>query len=431
MNGTHGRDPRAKGSRLAVVGSGIAGLVAAYHLHRRHDVTVFEAQPRIGGHTHTVGVAGPHGSVAVDTGFIVYNETTYPHFTALLQELDVATQPTTMSFSVHCARTGFEYNGTSLGGLFAQRRNLLRPRFWLMLRAILRFQRAAITALAAGNVTGTLGEFLAREAFVGDVVERYVVPMGAAIWSAEPRRILEFPAATFLRFLHNHGMLAVHDRPVWRVVCGGSKSYLERLTAPFRARIRTGVEVVTVRRGEQGVSLRTAAGEDLAFDGVVLAAHSDEALAMLRDPSPQERAILGAIPYQMNSVVLHKDASLLPRRRRAWAAWNYRIPKEPQACVSLTYCMNILQRLSLRDTLCVTLNDEGAIAPETVLQKFTYTHPVFTAAGIAAQARKAEISGQRRTWYCGAYWRHGFHEDGVLSALDVLRDFGLPEQGAA
>ena len=431
MSGLRGGDPRAPGSRLAVVGSGIAGLVAAFHLRRRHDVTVLEAQERIGGHTHTVDVEGRDGKLAIDTGFIVYNDTTYPQFGALLAELGVATQPTTMSFSVHCARTGFEYNGTSLRGLFAQRRNLLRPRFWNMLATILRFQRVGVAALGRPADGGTLGEFLVRQGFAGDVVDRYIVPMGAAIWSAEPRRIVEFPAATFLRFLHNHGMLQVDARPVWRVVAGGARSYLQRLTASFADRIRTDSRVVTVRRHDQGVRLRTAAGQELDFDGVVLAAHSDEALAMLADPSPQERAILGAIPYQKNSVVLHTDAALLPRRRQAWAAWNYRIPAEPRARVTMTYCMNILQRIDARDTYCVTLNDDDAIAPSRVLRRFEYAHPVFTAAGIAAQARKREVSGQRRTWYCGAYWRYGFHEDGVLSALDVLADFGLPGKDAA
>jgi hypothetical protein len=425
------RDPRALGAKLAVVGSGISGLVAAYYLQRRHEVTVFEAEPRIGGHTHTVDVATPHGPLAIDTGFIVYNERTYPRFTALLRELRVSSQPTTMSFSVHCARTGFEYNGTSLGGLFAQRRNLLRPRHWNMLRGILRFQRVASARLQAGEVMGTLGEFLHAERFAGDVVTRYVVPMGAAIWSAPPAQILEFPAATFLGFLWNHGMLAVHGRPIWRVVCGGSRSYLRPLTASFATRILTGVPVRAVVRRDDGVRVHTAGGQELAFDGVVLATHSDQALALLGDASPAERDILGAIPYQANAAVLHTDTALLPRRRRAWAAWNYRIPQAPRAAVTMTYCMNILQGLDAGETYCVTLNDGAAIAPDRVVSRIPFAHPVFTARGIAAQARKAEISGCRRTWYCGAYWHYGFHEDGVRSAFDVLRDFGLPEQEAA
>jgi predicted NAD/FAD-binding protein len=423
-------DPRAPGSRLAVIGAGVSGLVAAHRLAHRHEVTVFEAEPRLGGHSHTVEVEVQGRPVAVDTGFIVYNDRTYPLFSGLLRELDVATTATTMSFSVRCARTGLEYNGTSFDGLFAQRRNLLRPRFWAMLREILRFNKVAVARLPELPPELPLRELLARERFAGPVVDHYIVPMGAAIWSTPPDQLLDFPAATFVRFLHNHGMLSVHDRPQWRTVVGGSRRYVERLARGLQGRTRLSCAVRAVRRATDAVHVLTADGRTEAFDGVIFGAHSDQALAMLQDPSVAERSILGALPYQANDVVLHTDASVLPRARRAWAAWNYAIPAQPRQAVVVTYCMNILQHLDTPQTLCVTLNDAGAVAPERVLRRFVYHHPVFTGAGIAAQARRGEISGHNRTWYCGAYWRYGFHEDGTLSGVEVARDIAGAEAGA-
>ena len=418
--------------RIAVVGSGISGLVAARLLHPHHDLSVFEAGPRIGGHTHTHALQRPAGPVSVDTGFIVFNERTYPAFTRLLEILGVASQPSEMSFSVRCDRTDLEYNGTSLDTLFAQRRNLLRPSFWRMLRDILRFNREAPELLERPDESLTLGDYLERGGYSRPFVEHYVVPMGAAIWSAEPRRMLAFPALTFVRFFQNHGMLSIDDRPVWRVVTGGSQRYVERLIEPFADRIRTATPVRSVRRHATGALLSLPDGSIEAFDEVVLATHSDQALRLLADPSEAEREILGAIPYQPNEAVLHTDVGQLPRRRKAWAAWNYHLPREPRQRLSVTYDMNILQGLHTDETFCVTLNPATPIDPGRVIARMDYTHPIFTREGIAAQRRKPEISGERHTWYCGAWWNHGFHEDGVQSALDVARGFGVSSiEGAA
>lgn len=415
--------------RIAIIGSGIAGLTAAYRLHGTHDITLFEAGNRLGGHTHTRDVEIAGRRYPVDTGFIVFNNRTYPHFIALLDELGVASRDTVMSFSVCCAGTGLEYNGTNLNALFAQRRNLLRPSFYRMLADILRFNREAAEWLdrldgAAGNETTpdklTLGEFLYNGRFGRPFIDRYIVPMGAAIWSTDPERMLTMPARFFIRFFRNHGLLSVKDQPRWRVIEGGSRRYVEALTAPFRDRIRLNCPVIGIRRTERRVELRTADGALETFDQVVIATHSDQALRLLDDPSPVERAILGAIPYQANDVVLHTDARLLPRRKLARAAWNYHIPREPTRRVAVTYDMNRLQGLDAPETFCVTLNHDGPIDPSRVLERLTYHHPVFTPEAVAAQARRAEINGVDRTWYCGAYWRNGFHEDGVVSTLDIV-----------
>lgn len=410
--------------KVAVVGSGIAGNVAAYRLHRAgHDVTVFEADDRIGGHTHTHVVALDGEMQQVDTGFIVFNDRTYPHFVALLDELGVASQPSAMSFSVRNDASGLEYNGTSLNGLFAQRLNLLRPGFLGMLAEILRFHREASSLLADDGSETKLGAYLEAHRFGGRFVDDYLVPMGAAIWSTEPARMFDFPARFFVRFLHNHGMLTVNDRPTWRVIRGGSMRYVERLVAPFRDRIRLASPVEQVRRLPEGVMLQVRGCEGERFDHVFLACHADQALRILADASREEREILGALPYQRNEALLHTDTSLLPRRKRAWAAWNYHRLPGPRTGVALTYDMNVLQRLHSRHTFCVTLNAAEHVDESCVLRRMEYAHPLFTPAGAAAQRRHAEISGVRRTHYCGAYWRYGFHEDGVVSALQALARF--------
>lgn len=417
--------------RIAIVGSGVAGLLVAERLATAHDVTVFEAEPRIGGHTHTVDVAGPRGKVAVDTGFIVCNDRTYPGFLSAMRRLGVALRPSTMSFSVRCERTGLEYNGTSLSTLFAQKRNLLRPSFWGMLRDILRFHKVAP---AYADSDASLGDLLARGGFGRNFAEHYLVPMMAAIWSAEPGKLMAMPARFFVAFFANHGMLTVDDRPLWYTVVGGSRSYLQPLTRSFADRIREGTPVVGVRRDADGVQILTAGEPAERFDGVVLAAHSDQTLRLLLDASDAERAVLGAIPYQENEVVLHTDASLLPRRRRAWAAWNYHLPEVQQRRATVTYSMNILQGLPMGagDPLYnVTLNRTAAIDPAKVLRKFVYHHPVFDAAGVAAQARVEGLGGERRTWLCGAWCGYGFHEDAVQSALRVARDFGIGDGATA
>jgi predicted NAD/FAD-binding protein len=409
--------------KIAVIGTGIAGNVVARHLYREHDITVFEAADYVGGHTHTIDVVLGGERYAIDTGFIVFNDRTYPNFIALLDDLGVASQPTEMSFSVRCERTDLEYNGASLNALFAQRRNLLRPSFHRMLRDIIRFNREAPELLDVGEDSRTLGDVLRAGAYSREFVEHYLVPMGAAIWSAEPENIYRFPAQFFIRFFRNHGLLSINDRPQWRVVAGGSRSYVEALVRPFRDRIRLRSPVCVVTRYADHVEIRSQGGPPERFDCVFIAAHSDQALAMLRDASAQEREVLAAIPYQENDVVLHTDASLLPRRRRAWAAWNYHLFADPQTRVAVTYNMNILQGLDAPAQFLVTLNCAERIDPAKVLARFRYDHPVLLPGSLGQQARMGEISGTRRTFYCGAYWQNGFHEDGVCSAMQALKYF--------
>ncbi|NJN39853.1 MAG: NAD(P)-binding protein [Gammaproteobacteria bacterium] len=410
--------------RIAVIGSGIAGNVVAHRLHREHDITVYEAAGRIGGHSHTHTVEQAGRSYQVDTGFIVFNDRTYPNFVALLDELGVASQESAMSFSVRDEASGLEYNGTSLDTLFAQRRNLLRPSFLGMIRDILRFHREAPALLSQSGGEGSLEELLERGRYGRAFVEHYIVPMGAAIWSTDPASMLAFPARFFVRFLHNHGMLTVNDRPVWRTVRGGSMRYVERLTAPFRDRIRLRTPVEWIRRLPGSVIVKARGHDAERYDAAFLACHSDQALALLADPSGAEREVLGAIPYQRNEAVLHTDTRLLPRTRRAWAAWNYHVIPGHCGPVALTYNMNILQRLDAPDPFLVTLNRSEAIDPARIIKRITYHHPLYTPASVAAQARQRELNGPLRTYYCGAWWRNGFHEDGVASALQALAHFG-------
>lgn len=409
--------------RVAVIGSGISGMVAAYRLSGEHEVTLFEAGSHIGGHTHTVDVEQAGRRYAVDTGFIVYNDWTYPNFVALIEELGVAWQPSAMSFSVRCERTGLEYNGTSINTLFAQRRNLVSPKFLRMVSDILRFNRLAPALLAADHASLTLGEFLDEQGFSGDFTDNYIVPMGAAIWSSRPSEMLRFPARFFVEFFANHGFLSVNQRPVWRVIKGGSGQYVGKLTAPYAARIRLRTPVSGVQREAHRVTLRLGDGSLEHFDHVFIATHSDQALALLSDPSREELEILGAIPYQANEALLHTDERLMPRRRLAWAAWNYHLPKTAQERVTVTYNMNILQSLDAPVQFLLTLNRPNDVDPDKVLGSFSYHHPVYTTAAVAAQKRRGAISGPRRTFYCGAYWGYGFHEDGVRSALAAVDEF--------
>jgi len=408
--------------KIAIIGTGIAGNVVAHHLQHAHDISVFEAGSHVGGHTHTHDVTVGGETHAVDTGFIVFNDWTYPHFIELLTELGVESQPSRMSFSVRVEQSGLEYNGTSLNSLFAQRRNLFRPSFHRMIRDILRFNRESLKLLA-GREEIALGDHLKNEGYSREFVDHYLVPMGAAIWSTDPSRMLDFPARYFVRFLHNHGMLSVNERPQWRVIRGGSARYVEKLTAPFADRIRLNTPVEYVRRLPDRVIVKASGHEAERFDHVFFACHSDQALALLADASPLEREVLGAIPYQENEVVLHTDTRLLPQRRLAWAAWNYHVPPEPGEKVALTYNMNILQNLNARETFCVTLNRTGPIDPNRIIKRLNYHHPLYTPAAVAAQARQHEVNGPNRSYFCGAYWRFGFHEDGVVSALNALRHF--------
>lgn len=410
--------------RIAVIGSGIAGLASAWLLGRQHEVTLYEANDYLGGHTHTHDVELQGRHYAVDTGFIVYNRAHYPLLTRLFEELGVESQPTTMSFSVVNEANGLEYNAASLDTLYCQRRNLLSWRFHGMVRDILRFYRSAPALLASNDPGPTLGEYLAENRYGSAFRDEHLVPMASALWSSPPRRILEFPARYLVRFMANHQMLDVGGRPQWRVVRGGSASYVRALRRNLRVQERIGCAATALSRDSDGVEVTSARGSE-RYDHAVLACHSDQALAMLPDASTREREILGAIPYQSNDVVLHTDATLLPRRRKAWAAWNAYVPREPGAACTVSYCMNLLQGLDSPEPLVVTLNRSDAIDPSKVLRRLRYHHPVYTHASVAAQRRKAEIQGVNRTWFAGAYWGYGFHEDGMRSAVEVSRAFGV------
>ena len=413
--------------KTAIIGSGISGLTAAWLLHRTYDVTVFEANDYIGGHTHTVDVDYDGEQFAVDTGFIVYNDWTYPNFIALLEQLGVANQPTSMSFAVRCDSTNTEYNGSSLGGLFVQRRNLFRPRFHLMIRDILRFNRESLALLESDGEELTVDEYIKRNGYSDEFASQYLIPMGAAIWSCPPETFGQFPMRFIVEFYRNHGLLSVRNRPQWRVIAGGSHRYIEKLTAPFADRIRLKSPVTAIDRDADGVSIRATGQEAERFDQVIFACHSDQALRILGESAtPVERKLLGEFPYQENTAVLHTDASVLPKRRRAWASWNYHVREDwPGSDATLTYNMNILQSLKARHTYCVTLNSSDLIAPDRVIDQFVYHHPIYTTRRRAAQQRHAELINQNRTSFCGAYWGYGFHEDGVNSALAVCRGLGV------
>ncbi|MFS2157533.1 NAD(P)/FAD-dependent oxidoreductase [Pseudomonas sp. Pseusp122] len=411
--------------KIAIIGSGIAGLTSAYLLARKHDITVFEAADWIGGHTHTVDVTVADRSYSIDTGFIVFNDWTYPNFIRLLKQLKVDFKATEMSFSVSDPVTGTEYNGNNLNSLFAQRRNLLSPQFWGMLRDIMRFNREAIADLQNQRIADntTLGEYLEGGGYGQRFIEHYIVPMGAAIWSMSLADMLAFPVQFFVRFFKNHGLLSVNHRPQWQVISGGSSRYIEPLTRSFARHIRLNCPVQTVERDDAGVLIHSAHGSE-RFDKVVFACHSDQALALLAEASTAERQILGALPYADNDVVLHTDTRLLPKRPLAWASWNYRLGGSGQQLAAVTYDMNILQGIASDTTFCVSLNQTAAIDPQKILARYRYAHPQYSLAAVAAQARWEELHGVRHSYFCGAYWANGFHEDGVVSALRVASAFG-------
>ncbi|WP_408596054.1 NAD(P)/FAD-dependent oxidoreductase [Pseudomonas sp. PLMAX] len=411
--------------RIAIIGSGISGLTCAYLLSRRHEVTVFEAADWIGGHTHTVDVQWQGQRYAVDTGFIVFNDWTYPNFIRLLNHLGVASRPTEMSFSVNDPHSGLEYNGNNLDTLFAQRGNLLSPGFWGMLRDILRFNRQAVADLDGQRIEPgmSLGDYLHSRGYGQRFIHHYIVPMGSAIWSVSRADMLHFPLHFFVRFFRNHGLLSISQRPQWRVIEGGSRSYVQPLCESFSERIRLNCPVLSVRRDDSGVTIDSAAGHE-RFDKVVFACHSDQALVLLEQPSIAEREVLGALEYADNEVLLHTDTRLLPSRRKAWASWNYRLGGPAHAPAAVTYNMNILQGLDAPVTFCTSLNQGDSVAPSKVLARFNYAHPQYSLAAMAAQARQGELQGNQHSYFSGAYWANGFHEDGVVSALDVAQSFG-------
>ncbi len=410
--------------RVAVVGAGVSGLVAAHLLHKAHEVTVYEAMGYAGGHTNTIRVDTPNETHHVDTGFIVFNDRNYPNFERLLVRLGVGWQPSTMSFSVSDGVGDFEYSSASPNGLFAKRGHLLTPWFHRMVADLARFNRAARELLGDRAPDVSLREWLEHHRFSRAFIERLIVPQVSAVWSAAPRQMWNFPARFLVEFFDNHGMLSFRGRPRWRTVRGGSARYVEALTRPFAERLRLNTPVQAVTRDGNHVLVKPQGGEAERFDEVVLATHSDQALALLTDASDREHEILRAIPYQPNEAVLHTDVRLLPRRRRAWASWNYHLLPEPKGVATVTYHMNRLQSQRAEQEFCVTLNHSERIDPARIIRRISYAHPVYTEAGVKAQARVAEIDGRNRTHFCGAYWGWGFHEDGVVSALRVGERFG-------
>jgi uncharacterized protein len=410
--------------RIAVIGSGIAGMASAWLLSHEHEVVLFEANAYVGGHTHTHDIMENDQMLAVDSGFIVFNPDNYPLLSRMLGELGVATQPTTMSFAVSNEVSGLEYGASNLDALFCQRRQLVSPRFIGMLRDLRRFYRQAPTLLDTHEEGPTLGEYLRLHGYGEAFRDEHIVPMASALWSSPSARILDFPAKYLARFMANHHMFKLSGRPQWRVVRGGSQRYVQALRKRWSVQERVACPVLSVSRSARGVLVDSIDGQE-SFDHVVMACHSDEALALLRDPTIAERDILGAIHYQANDTVLHTDTSVLPRNRKAWSAWNVRIPAAADAPCTVTYCMNLLQSLDAAQTYCVSLNCGDRIDPDKVLRRMRYAHPVHTHASVAAQKRKADIQGVDRIWYAGAYWGWGFHEDGMRSAVDVAGAFGV------
>jgi predicted NAD/FAD-binding protein len=410
--------------KIAIIGSGISGLVAAYRLSSDHEITLFEANSYVGGHTNTIEVDKDGEQHAVDTGFIVFNDRTYPNFVKLLDELGVDSVPTSMSFSVSCDATGLEYNGTSFNGLFAQRSNLLRPRFYRMVRDIIRFNREAPELLSAsGSESITLSDYVRQHRYSREFVDQYLLPMGSAIWSCPPETFAQFPMRFIVEFYHNHGLMSLHNRPTWRVIQGGSCRYVEAMTRRFHDRIRLRCPVESVRRHREHVELIHSGGRSEPFDDVIFACHSDQALQILADPSPLETELLGAFPYSQSIAVLHTDRSVLPQRRRAWASWNYHLRSDRPQQATVTYNMNILQHIKSRNVFCVTLNESDRIDSRKIIRRIAYSHPIFTTQRAAAQRRHSQVIRRNRTSFCGAYWGNGFHEDGVNSALAVCHAY--------
>ncbi|WP_028867938.1 NAD(P)/FAD-dependent oxidoreductase [Psychromonas arctica] len=421
---------------IAIIGSGISGLTAAYLLSKKHKVTVFEKNDYIGGHTATVDIEKDGKPYVIDTGFIVFNDKTYPNYLALLDEIGIGKQATEMSFSVHNCQTGLEYNGHNLNSLFAQRSNLLKPTFWILVKEILRFNKICKSIFEHDTYLPglTLGEFLNDNKFSDFFAEHYILPMGAAIWSSSLAQMEEFEFRFFVQFFHHHGLLNIADRPQWYVVPNGSRSYITPLIEAFKDRLHLNANITGITRQDNKIHLHfvndtsndsTSNKQTIVqtFDEVVIACHSDQALALLLDATEDEESLLSSMPYSENSVILHTDISLLPDRELAWASWNYQLSQDREKAASVTYNMNILQGLKSDHTFCVTLNQKQDIDPTKILREFTYHHPIFSSESIRAQRQRDLICGRNQTHFAGAYWHNGFHEDGVRSAVEVAKRF--------
>ena len=414
--------------KVAVIGSGIAGLATARGIAQNHEVTLFEADDRLGGHTNTVTVTIDGKTVNVDTGFIVHNRRNYPLFCRFIDDLNVASQDADMSFSVSKSQPDFAFSGSSLNGLFAQRQNLFSLSFWKLVRSIVRFGKIGKATLVRADSLPdyepppTVAEFVKQHGFSQQFLENYLIPLGASIWSADPTTFLQFPTLALLSFFDNHGLLTFLKRPQWRTIVGGSQRYIDALVASTALDIRLGTPVHSVGRTNDGVLVTTSLGSEV-FDEIIVATHSDQALSLLSDPSAPEREILESIRFQHNETVLHTDRSMLPANRRAWAAWNYHVPNDSTSHPTLTYWMNQLQGLETDRPLCVTLNRTEEINPADILGIYSYHHPIYDLAAFAAQSRWEEINGVNHTWYVGAWWGYGFHEDAMRSAQRVLDAF--------
>ena len=415
------------GLRVAIVGSGVAGIASAHMLQTRHEVTLIEKRPRLGGHTHTIAIeSGPDAGIRVDTGFIVCNDKTYPNFHRFLKSLGVGVRYSDMSFGFWDERSGLQYAGTNLNGLFAQRTNLLRPRFLRMIREIVRFSKVALRDLEQGIIgSTTLGSYLREYGFGREFVRNYVLPMGAAIWSTPGGKMLNFPAQTFITFFRNHGLLSVKDRPRWQTVVGGSDSYIDSFRKGFRGKIRAGESIETIKRAEDSVTIRFQDSHEQTFDRVVIATHADQVLPLLEAPTEEERRIFGPWKYEANHVILHTDEKVLPPNKRAWASWNYTREKnaDDHRKLSMTYHMNRLQGLSAQSEYCVTLNRKAPVEDRKIIRSMRYMHPIYSPESIEAQSQLPGLNGKSNTFFAGSYHGYGFHEDAVTSAVRVAEHF--------
>ena len=413
----------AKKLKIAIIGSGISGLTSAYILNKKHDITIYEKNDYIGGHTHTHKIPENNTTFNVDSGFIVYNENTYPNFIRLLDLLNVERQHSNMGFSVKTSYKDFEYSGNSIGSIFAKKSNMFNPYFLNMLKSILRFNKVSIKDLDKIDASTSLIEYLKSKRFSSYFIKYYIVPMAAAIWSTSPKMILKMPALFFIKFFNNHGLLQVKNRPQWWVIKNGSKQYVKKIINQFNGTINLNTPVIKVSRNENQVIIKTKTNSDV-FDAVIFATHSDQSLRLLQDYSDDEKNILSKIKYQKNTALIHTDTSILPKRKNAWSSWNYLL-NEDDDTVTLTYNMNILQSLNASKTYCVTINDCDLVDKDKIIKKINYEHPLFTKDTIESQNNKNLINGVNNTYFCGAYWGNGFHEDGVNSALDVCKHFGM------